>query len=109
MSIPPNRELDMSAQALERTHGLENPQAVSCFVQELLNLHRGQGRDILWRDINRCPTEEDYESMVLDSEFHLGEFQSKRNEQFLLGSSVAWAKRENERMAAVRGEFVIVH
>lgn len=53
-------------QALERTHGLKNPQAVACFVQELLNLHRGQGRDILWRDCSRCPTEEEYESMVLD-------------------------------------------
>eukprot|EP00904_Undaria_pinnatifida_P004111 jgi/Undpi1/13700/HiC_scaffold_9.g03354.m1 len=52
--------------ALGRTHALGNSQALETFVQELLNLHRGQGRDILWRDSNRCPTEEEYESMVLD-------------------------------------------
>jgi geranylgeranyl diphosphate synthase type 3 len=36
------------------------------FVGEMLNLHRGQGRDILWRDTARCPTEEEYYDMVLD-------------------------------------------
>ncbi|CAM9378110.1 unnamed protein product [Ectocarpus sp. 6 AP-2014] len=53
-------------QALERTHALGNSRALETFVHEQLNLHRGQGRDILWRDSNRCPTEEEYESMVLD-------------------------------------------
>eukprot|EP00752_Nemacystus_decipiens_P006887 g6186.t1 len=53
-------------QALERTHALGNSRALGSFVHEQLNLHRGQGRDILWRDTNRCPTEEEYESMVLD-------------------------------------------
>ncbi|KAH9032604.1 terpenoid synthase [Lactarius pseudohatsudake] len=33
---------------------------------ELLNLHRGQGLDLLWRDSLRCPTEEEYISMVND-------------------------------------------
>lgn len=55
-------------QALERTHALGNSRALESFVHEQLNLHRGQGRDILWRDTNRCPTEEEYQSMVLDSE-----------------------------------------
>ncbi|CAM9600488.1 unnamed protein product, partial [Ectocarpus fasciculatus] len=50
--------------ALERTHALGNSRALETFVHEQLNLHRGQGRDILWRDSNRCPTEEEYESMV---------------------------------------------
>ena len=36
------------------------------FVRELLNLHRGQGQDILWRDQLRCPTEAEYTRMVLD-------------------------------------------
>eukprot|EP00753_Platysulcus_tardus_P020433 PLAT8049.1.p2 GENE.PLAT8049.1~~PLAT8049.1.p2 ORF type:complete len:210 (-),score=89.64 PLAT8049.1:191-820(-) len=36
------------------------------FVFELLNLHRGQGQDILWRDTGSCPTEEEYKRMVLD-------------------------------------------
>ncbi|KAG1737840.1 isoprenoid synthase domain-containing protein [Suillus paluster] len=33
-------------------------------TDELLNLHRGQGLEIFWRDSLRCPTEEDYISMV---------------------------------------------
>ncbi|KAK2459436.1 hypothetical protein APHAL10511_008547 [Amanita phalloides] len=31
---------------------------------ELLSLHRGQGKDIMWRDTFQCPTEEEYISMV---------------------------------------------
>ena len=34
---------------------------------ELLSLHRGQGMEILWRDSLRCPTEEEYISMVNQS------------------------------------------
>jgi len=34
---------------------------------ELLNLHRGQGLDLLWRDSLRCPTEDEYIAMVNDS------------------------------------------
>ena len=52
--------------ALEKCHALDNPKAIDVFVGELLNLHRGQGQDIKWRDDVRCPTEEQYISMVLD-------------------------------------------
>mmetsp|Transcript_21877 Transcript_21877/g.40832 ORF Transcript_21877/g.40832 Transcript_21877/m.40832 type:complete len:337 (-) Transcript_21877:93-1103(-) len=52
--------------ALEKCHALRNPQAMDVFVGELLNLHRGQGHDILWRDDVRCPTEEQYLEMVKD-------------------------------------------
>jgi geranylgeranyl diphosphate synthase type 3 len=52
--------------ALERCHRLGNTAAMNVFVLELLNLHRGQGQDIVWRDNLRCPTEEEYERMVLD-------------------------------------------
>ena len=39
------------------------------FVSEqLLELHRGQGMDIYWRDAVICPTEEDYKLMVIRSE-----------------------------------------
>ncbi|KIK96347.1 hypothetical protein PAXRUDRAFT_826060 [Paxillus rubicundulus Ve08.2h10] len=34
--------------------------------EELLALHRGQGREILWRDNLQCPTEEEYVDMVKD-------------------------------------------
>jgi geranylgeranyl diphosphate synthase type 3 len=36
-------------------------------TDELLNLHRGQGSEILWRDMLQCPTEEEYISMVNNS------------------------------------------
>lgn len=29
---------------------------MSVFVTEMLNLHRGQGQDILWREQCTCPT-----------------------------------------------------
>jgi len=52
--------------ALEKCHALENAEAMNVFVGEMLNLHRGQGHDILWRDESRCPTEEEYLDMVRD-------------------------------------------
>ncbi|CAM9376685.1 unnamed protein product [Chrysoparadoxa australica] len=52
--------------ALEKVHQMGNKEAMDCFVHELLRLHRGQGQDILWRDTNRCPTEEEYRGMVID-------------------------------------------
>ena len=52
--------------ALEQCTSLNCPRALHVFVQELLNLHRGQGQDILWREECRCPTEEQYRQMVLD-------------------------------------------
>lgn len=33
-------------------------------TEELLNLHRGQGLDLLWRDTLTCPTEDEYIHMV---------------------------------------------
>ncbi|KAL3762380.1 hypothetical protein ACHAW5_000642 [Stephanodiscus triporus] len=36
------------------------------FVSEMLNLHRGQGYDIRWRDSASCPTESQYVGMVID-------------------------------------------
>lgn len=33
-------------------------------TEELLNLHRGQGMEILWRDLLQCPTLEEYTYMV---------------------------------------------
>ena len=52
--------------ALEKCHKLNEPKATQVFVQELLNLHRGQGQDILWRDTVKCPSEEQYKKMVID-------------------------------------------
>lgn len=52
--------------ALEKCHALKNPEAMDVFVGELLNLHRGQGHDIMWRDDVKCPTEQEYMEMVKD-------------------------------------------
>jgi len=35
------------------------------FTEHLLELHRGQGMDIYWRDSVVCPTEEEYKGMVI--------------------------------------------
>lgn len=52
--------------ALEKCHELGNPIAMNVFVRELLNLHKGQGQDILWRDNLSCPSQSEYNQMVLD-------------------------------------------
>jgi geranylgeranyl diphosphate synthase type 3 len=52
--------------ALEQCLALKNESAMRVFVTEMLNLHRGQGYDIYWRDSNVCPTEIQYTNMVID-------------------------------------------
>ncbi|KAH7044066.1 geranylgeranyl pyrophosphate synthetase AtmG [Macrophomina phaseolina] len=43
---------------------LGDRRAFEIFTEELLNLHRGQGMDLYWRDSLICPTEEEYLAMV---------------------------------------------
>ncbi|KAH7148643.1 isoprenoid synthase domain-containing protein [Dactylonectria macrodidyma] len=50
--------------ALQELQKLNNPQTIIMFAEELVNLHRGQGMDLFWRDTLTCPTEEDYLEMV---------------------------------------------
>ncbi|XP_018027115.1 geranylgeranyl pyrophosphate synthase [Hyalella azteca] len=50
---------------LQKTLALEHPQAVNVFCEQLLELHRGQGLDIHWRDSFACPTEEQYKQMTI--------------------------------------------
>jgi geranylgeranyl diphosphate synthase, type III len=50
--------------ALQELHKLKNPKAITIYMEELINLHRGQGMDLFWRDTLTCPTEEDYLEMV---------------------------------------------
>lgn len=52
--------------AMERVHKLGHPDATAAFLQELLQLHRGQGLELFWRDNTSCPTVEQYQRMVLD-------------------------------------------
>ncbi|KAI2728144.1 hypothetical protein CBS147354_2677 [Penicillium roqueforti] len=50
--------------ALQEVQQLNNPAAIDIYVQEMLNLHRGQGMDLFWRDTLTCPTEDEYLEMV---------------------------------------------
>jgi geranylgeranyl diphosphate synthase, type III len=50
--------------ALQDLQRLGNPKAIAMFAEELVNLHRGQGMDLFWRDALTCPTEDDYLEMV---------------------------------------------
>ncbi|TPX37538.1 hypothetical protein SmJEL517_g00639 [Synchytrium microbalum] len=50
--------------ALQKALTLNDPRAVEIFTEELIQLHRGQGMDIHWRDTATCPTEDQYLEMV---------------------------------------------
>jgi geranylgeranyl diphosphate synthase, type III len=50
--------------ALQELLRLNNPEAIQIYTDELLNLHRGQGMDLFWRDTLTCPSEDDYLEMV---------------------------------------------
>ncbi|KAL9111735.1 MAG: hypothetical protein Q9227_003794 [Pyrenula ochraceoflavens] len=51
--------------ALQEITTLRNKDACSeIFISEMINLHRGQGLDLFWRDTLTCPTEDEYLEMV---------------------------------------------
>jgi len=50
--------------ALQEIQKLKSQKAITIFTEELINLHRGQGMDLHWRDTLTCPTEDDYLEMV---------------------------------------------
>lgn len=39
--------------------------------EQILELHRGQGMDIYWRDSVHCPSEDEYKTMVIRSKYTL--------------------------------------
>lgn len=49
---------------LEKCLELGSPQAMVVFTEQCLELHRGQGMEIYWRDNYICPTEAEYSRMV---------------------------------------------
>jgi geranylgeranyl diphosphate synthase type 3 len=51
--------------ALERTIALNHPKAVEVFTEQLLELHRGQGMEIYWRDNFICPSEAQYNETIV--------------------------------------------
>lgn len=52
--------------ALEKLLSLQSTDCVQVFTAEMLNLHRGQGRDIFWRTSAYLASEEEYCQMVCD-------------------------------------------
>lgn len=50
--------------ALQELALMNNPKLIQIFTEELINLHRGQGMDLYWRDSLTCPSEADYLEMV---------------------------------------------
>lgn len=52
-------------QALERCQKLEHPDAVKVYTKQMLELHRGQGMEIYWRENFKCPTESQYQLMTI--------------------------------------------
>ncbi|XP_070159212.1 terpene synthase isoform X2 [Polyergus mexicanus] len=51
--------------AMERVANLQHPAATKVYMEQLLELHRGQGMDIFWRDNFICPSEADYKTMTI--------------------------------------------
>ncbi|KAM0725240.1 Terpene synthase [Formica fusca] len=51
--------------AMERVVNLQHPAAIQVYMEQLLELHRGQGMDIFWRDNFICPSEADYKTMTI--------------------------------------------
>jgi len=50
---------------LERVLDLGHPDAVKVFCEQMLELHRGQGMELYWRDNYQCPSEDDYRKMTI--------------------------------------------
>ncbi|KAI8393500.1 geranylgeranyl pyrophosphate synthase [Radiomyces spectabilis] len=50
--------------ALAEINKLNNPRMVTIYTDELINLHRGQGMELFWRDTLTCPSEAEFLEMV---------------------------------------------
>jgi geranylgeranyl diphosphate synthase type 3 len=57
-------KLDELKDGAEGVSGRRRGEAVRIYTEELVNLHRGQGMDLFWRDTLTVPSEEDYLEMV---------------------------------------------
>ncbi|XP_051176087.1 terpene synthase isoform X2 [Leptopilina boulardi] len=51
--------------ALENVLSLNHPEATQVFTEQLMELHRGQGMEIYWRDNFICPSEDEYRTMTI--------------------------------------------
>ncbi|XP_031831300.1 geranylgeranyl pyrophosphate synthase quemao [Nomia melanderi] len=51
--------------ALDRVVALNHPEGTQVYLEQLLELHRGQGMEIYWRDNYICPSETAYKQMTI--------------------------------------------
>lgn len=51
--------------ALEKVISLNHHEAINVYTEQLLELHRGQGMEIYWRDNFTCPSEDEYKTMTI--------------------------------------------
>ncbi|XP_004524463.1 geranylgeranyl pyrophosphate synthase isoform X2 [Ceratitis capitata] len=51
--------------SLAKVQQLGHPEATNVYTEQLLELHRGQGMEIYWRDSFTCPSESDYKLMTI--------------------------------------------
>ncbi|XP_011210971.2 terpene synthase isoform X1 [Bactrocera dorsalis] len=51
--------------SLQKVQQLGHPEATNVYTEQLLELHRGQGMEIYWRDNFTCPSESDYKLMTI--------------------------------------------
>ncbi|CAF4340787.1 unnamed protein product, partial [Rotaria sp. Silwood2] len=51
--------------AMQQALTLRHPDVTQIFVEQMLNLHHGQGMEIWWRDNFVSPSEDEYRQMVL--------------------------------------------
>lgn len=51
--------------ALEKAQELGHPDAAKVYTEQMLELHRGQGMEIYWRENMICPTESQYKLMTI--------------------------------------------
>ncbi|KRZ31791.1 Squamous cell carcinoma antigen recognized by T-cells 3 [Trichinella pseudospiralis] len=100
--------------ALSKTVQLHHTDAVKVFTESLLDLHRGQGMEIFWRDAVICPTEAKYLDMVIKKTgglFRLGVnmlqlFSSnKMNYNQLLNDMATYFQIRDDYMNLVAGEL----
>ncbi|CAF4209428.1 unnamed protein product, partial [Adineta steineri] len=49
---------------MQTTFKLDHPHVGSILVDHLIELHKGQGLDIWWRDNHMCPSEDEYCRMI---------------------------------------------
>jgi len=84
----------------------EREATLATFTEEMINLHIGQGQDILWRETHFCPTEEEYLSMVRNKTGGLFRLSSKLLQVFSpIGSNFSYGKTDLTHLLNLLGIY----